>query len=76
MLTHQELIRDIDTCQVGDAELVIWWLGQHSFVVKTNSTVIYIDPFLSEMPGRQVAPLVRPEYVKRPQHHLRNPRSR
>jgi L-ascorbate metabolism protein UlaG (beta-lactamase superfamily) len=65
MLTHQALIQDIDTCQVGDAELVIWWLGQHSFVVKTGSTILYIDPFLSEMAGRQVAPLLSPAQI----HH-------
>lgn len=59
-----ELIQDIDACVVHDKQLALWWLGQHSFVVKTGQTVIYIDPFLSEMDGRQVPPLVAAEIVR------------
>jgi L-ascorbate 6-phosphate lactonase len=62
-LTGEELIRDINECQVSHGELVIWWMGQHSFVLKAGQTVIYLDPFLTELPGRLVAPLLRPEQV-------------
>lgn len=58
MLTGMELIRDIDQCHVPPRQLAIWWLGQHSFVVKAGATVIYFDPFLSPLPRRLVAPLL------------------
>ncbi len=36
-------------------------LGQHSFIVKLGTVVIYLDPFLTRLPGRLVPPLFRPE---------------
>ena len=59
----KQLIHDIDACRVAEGELAIWWLGQHSFVVKAGQAVIYIDPFLTAMSGRRVAPLVRPQEI-------------
>lgn len=58
MLTGMDLIRDIDECHVQPRQLAIWWLGQHGFVVKAGTSVIYLDPFLSPLPRRQVAPLL------------------
>ena len=55
---RDELIRDIDSRRVGQGELVFWWLGQHSFVVKAGGHVIYLDPFLTDMPERLVQPLL------------------
>jgi L-ascorbate 6-phosphate lactonase len=63
MLTGKQLIADIDACVVGAGELGLWWLGQHSFVVKAGQTVVYIDPFLSVYHGRQVPPLLQPEEI-------------
>jgi len=59
----QALIRDVDACEVGPEELAIWWLGQHSFIVKAGTTVIYLDPFLTALPGREVKPLLQPEEI-------------
>lgn len=63
MRTGQDLIRDIDSCQVPEGSVAAWWLGQHSFVVKAGDSVIYIDPFLTPMERRQVPPLLTPEQV-------------
>lgn len=59
-----DLIRDVDTCTVPAGQIALWWLGQHSFIVKSGKTIIYIDPFLSELDGRQVPPLVNAEIVR------------
>lgn len=59
-----DLIRDVDACTVPTGQIALWWLGQHSFIVKTGKTVIYIDPFLSALDGRQVPPLVTADIVR------------
>lgn len=63
-LSGPDLLRDIDTCQVSSNQIALWWLGQHSFVVKTDQSVIYIDPFLTDLAGRQIPPMVNPESVR------------
>jgi L-ascorbate metabolism protein UlaG (beta-lactamase superfamily) len=63
MLTGKDLIADIDSCEVKAGQVAIWWLGQHSFVVKLGRKVIYIDPFLTPMERRQVPPLLAPQDV-------------
>lgn len=63
MLTGKDLINDIDSCPVPAGRLAIWWLGQHSFVIKAGSAVIYLDPFLTPMARRQVPPLLSPADV-------------
>lgn len=62
--SQSDLIADIDAAQPQAGELAVWWLGQHSFVAKTGQTIIYIDPFLSAHPKRQVASLIAPELVQ------------
>ena len=44
MLTGGDLIDDIDGCAVGSGELALWWLGQHSFVVKAGGKVFPGQP--------------------------------
>jgi L-ascorbate metabolism protein UlaG (beta-lactamase superfamily) len=63
MLTGKALIADINHYRPAAGALGLWWLGQHSFVVKASETVIYIDPYLSPSPERQVAPLLQPEEI-------------
>ena len=60
MQTGLDLIRDMNTCAVPAHGCSLWWLGQHSFIVKLGGTVVYIDVFLSPHEGRQVAPLLTP----------------
>ena len=62
-MTGAELIGDIDSCRPGPGRCGLWWLGQHGFAVKLGGTVLYIDPFLSDLPGRQVPPLLSPAQV-------------
>ena len=60
MQTGLDLIRDIDACAVPAGGCALWWLGQHSFIVKLGGTVVYIDVFLSPRNGRLVEPLLAP----------------
>lgn len=65
------LLADIDAAAVEPGQLAIWWLGQHSFIVKTPGsvaedaagTVIYVDPFLSCIEGRLCPPLLSPAQI-------------
>lgn len=59
----KDLISDIDACDVPSGQMALWWLGQHSFIVKAGNAVIYIDPFLSPHPDRQVPPLLEPSQI-------------
>lgn len=61
MLTGDALMREVGACRMGAGECVFWWLGQHGFIVKLGGAVVLIDPFLSPLPGRRVAPLLTPE---------------
>ena len=63
MLKGKDLIADIKAYQPHDSEFAVWWIGQHGFIVKLRQTVIYIDPFLTDCPERQVPPLLLPEEV-------------
>lgn len=40
MLTGEDLIHDIDSCDVPRGQPAIWWLGQHSFAIKAGAKVI------------------------------------
>lgn len=64
MKTGLDLISEMETTAVDRGDAVFWWLGQHSFVVKTADAVLYFDPFLSDHPKRRVPPLLRPEEVR------------
>jgi L-ascorbate metabolism protein UlaG (beta-lactamase superfamily) len=44
----KELIKEINTTKVKKNEIVLWWLGQTGFVIKSNNSIIYIDPYLSD----------------------------
>lgn len=63
MNTHHPLIDSIAAAVVPKNSCALWWLGQHSFVVKLGETVVWIDPFLSPLPGRRIPPPCSPEAV-------------
>lgn len=48
VLKDQALLMDIEQAIAPDEGIALWWLGQSGYVVKYQSTVIYIDPYLSE----------------------------
>ena len=63
MRTGKALIADIRRARPGPGALAFWWLGQHSFVLKLAGRTIYLDPFLSELPGRTVPPVLAPSDI-------------
>lgn len=62
-LQHAELIADIDACKLDGGQVALWFLGQHSFIVKAGAAVIYIDPFLQPMSARRVPTLLDPAEI-------------
>ncbi len=63
MKTGSALIQDINSCILPKGTMAFWWLGQLGYAVKLGETVIYLDAFLSEMKGRNIPPLLKPEEV-------------
>ena len=63
MKTGRELIAEIDAARVESGDAVFWWLGQHSFVVRTCEAVVWLDPYLTPDEKRTVPPLLAPEEV-------------
>jgi len=64
ILQGDALVADIDAATVQGGEFALWWLGQHSFIIKAGSAIVYIDPFLTPMPERLCPPLLTPEQLK------------
>jgi L-ascorbate 6-phosphate lactonase len=58
-----ELIEEVDRCNLEKKNIAFWWLGQMGYIVKLGEVVIYIDAFLSDHPGRNVPPLIKPTEV-------------
>lgn len=60
----KNLIEEIHSSKPSDGEVFFWWIGQHGFVIKTISSLICIDPFLSDHPERLISSPLRPEDFK------------
>jgi len=58
-----ELIREIQAARPRAGEVLLWGLGQHSFAVRMGDRVLWLDPFLSDWPGRLIPSPLRPEEV-------------
>jgi len=63
MKSGQALIAEIDATPVEPGDAVFWWLGQHSFVVRTCEAVVWFDPYLTPNEKRQSPPLLAPDEV-------------
>lgn len=63
MSTGTALVAAIDSAWSASGSLAAWWLGQHGFALKFATCLIYVDPFLSPLPGRTVPPLLNPTDV-------------
>ncbi len=48
---------DILNTQLPPDTIALWWLGQAGFVLRSSSSIVYLDPFLSSHPARLVPPL-------------------
>ena len=70
MLSGTALILDIDRTAIVPGQLAFWWLGQLGFVLKASGGIIYLDPFLSPHPRRQVPPLLAPDQIKIGRAHV------
>jgi L-ascorbate 6-phosphate lactonase len=46
--TSAALIAQIDSLTVPPGQLALWALGQAGFVIKGGTTIVYIDPYLSD----------------------------
>lgn len=55
------IVRDILNTQLRPDSIALWWLGQAGFVLRSSNTTVYLDPFLSERPGRLIPPLFAAE---------------
>ena len=62
-MKHQELIEDINACEVPFGQVAFWWIGQHSFVVKLGKNILYFDPFLTDLSGRKISPQLSAEEI-------------
>ena len=59
----KKLVAEVDSKIIPPSMVGIWWLGQHSFIVKLGAKIIYIDPFLSDHGKRLIPPLLKPEDI-------------
>jgi L-ascorbate metabolism protein UlaG (beta-lactamase superfamily) len=55
-----DLLQEIDSTQPAAGELAIWWLGQSGYALKTASTLLYIDLYLSEHLTKKYADTPKP----------------
>ncbi len=58
-----DLISEISSTEVPHGTCAYWWLGQHGFVIKLGEVILYIDPYLSDSPARNVEPLLNADCV-------------
>ncbi|MGH4117766.1 MBL fold metallo-hydrolase [Clostridium sp.] len=63
MKSGLELIEEINNCVLQKGNIAFWWLGQMGYIVKLGETVIYLDAFLSDHPGRNIPPLLGEQEV-------------
>jgi len=59
----EALVQAIRSTVPGPGQAVLWWLGQHSFVVRIGTSTVYVDPYLTDSPKRRVRPLLAPEMI-------------
>lgn len=59
----QDLIKQVTDTETDAGRAVLWWLGQHSFILKLAGVTVYIDPFLSDHGKRRIPPFLSPEDI-------------
>lgn len=63
MKTGIELIKEINECSLKKGRAAFWWLGQLGYIIKLGMNTIYIDIFLSDIPNRNIKPLLKAEEI-------------
>jgi L-ascorbate 6-phosphate lactonase len=56
----RELIEEIESTAPGPGSLVVWWLGQSGFLIKSRAGLLAIDLYLSEHLTTKYEATVRP----------------
>jgi L-ascorbate 6-phosphate lactonase len=56
--TGEALLAEIRNATPKAGHAALWWLGQHSFVLRLGRATVYIDPYLTDNPRRRVRPLL------------------
>jgi L-ascorbate metabolism protein UlaG (beta-lactamase superfamily) len=59
--SHEALLAEIEATQTPYGQAAFWWMGQHTFIVKAGSKVIYFDPWFADWDSRQTAALLTPQ---------------
>lgn len=73
METSEALIEQIEGLAVLPGQLALWAIGQAGFVIKGGSTIVYIDPYLSDSiaddggPSRRFPAPLDPAQIKHAQ---------
>lgn len=63
MKTHRALIEEITQYRSEPHQIVFWWLGQMSYVVKVGPQILYFDPYLAPRETRLIPPMLTPDEV-------------
>jgi len=61
MITSEQFRSGIVDLDVPRGRLAFWWLGQHSWIIKTGNFILGLDVYLKEDPRRLVPPVLRGE---------------
>ncbi len=56
----QDLLDSLSAARPADGEMVFWWLGQQSVILKIGTSLVFIDPYLKESDRRRKPPLLTP----------------
>ncbi len=56
--SHETLLKDIQNTDLPYGQGAFWWMGQHTFIVRVNGKVIYIDPWFAPWESRQTPTLL------------------
>ncbi len=59
--SHGMLLNDIKNTELFTGQGAFWWMGQHTFIIKTNGNIIYIDPWFAPWESRQTPTLLNYE---------------
>lgn len=61
MKLGKELIKEVSDFSSPLGKIIFWWLGQHSFILKSGGKIIYIDPYITDKPTRLIPPFFKAE---------------
>ena len=63
-MNYEEFLKSVKETKAPCGTAVIWWLGQMGVWIKMGDTVLSVDYFATEIPGRTIAPPVPAQEVR------------